>query len=56
MTAAIAGRTPVRSGTAWALTNKQYLWWQTAAVASGIAGLIAVVPHRPIATIEASIS
>jgi len=35
---------------------KQYSWWETAAVASGIAGLVAVVPHWPIATIEASIS
>jgi hypothetical protein len=56
MTAAIADSTPAPSGTAWTLTNKQYSWWKTAAIASGMAGLVAVVPHRPIATIEASMS
>lgn len=62
MTAAMAGKTPPPTGTAWMLTNilcyvaiigyaiaawavfKQYSWWETAALLSGIVGVIAVVP------------
>jgi len=62
MTAAMAGKTPPPSGTAWTLANvlayiavigfaivawgvfKQYSWWETAAVVSGVVGLVAVVP------------
>src|SRR5918996_4978776 len=62
MTAAMAGKTPPPSGTAWTLANvlayvavvgftiaawavfKQYSWWETVAVLSGIVGLVAVVP------------
>lgn len=62
MTAAMAGKTPPPSGTAWTFANvlayiavigfaiaawgvfKQYSWWETAAVVSGVVGLVAVVP------------
>jgi hypothetical protein len=62
MTAAMAGKTPPPSGTAWTLANvlayvavigfaiaawavvKQYSWWEAAAVASGVVGLVAIVP------------
>jgi hypothetical protein len=62
MTAAMAGKTPSPTGTAWTLANvlaylavvsftvaawavfKQYSWWGTAALISGIVGLVAVVP------------
>ena len=62
MSAAMAGKTPPPTGTAWTLTTilcyvaiigyaiaawavfKQYSWWETVALLSGIVGLIAVVP------------